>query len=253
MINKFGVQTFTVRKHLKTPSELKTTFLKLYEIGYTHFELARLDFNEANFEVLKALQKEKGLVYTTSQIEYKVIKNNFDFLMKFSNELNITSIEVSVIPIQRFFQKKQGMLLLAKELNELGRKTKEHGVNLLFHHHNFELVSMDDKLGIEHLMDNTDSSLVNFVADTYWLASSGYDPYTFINNHIDRIKGIHLRDSMLTSNLLFFKCNDTVIGIGSIDFRNIVNLDVDFFSVEQASPNPFVDLETSLNYLQNLE
>ncbi len=252
MINKFGVQTFTVRKHIQTPSDLKNTLIKLYEMGYSNFELARIKFDEANLKVLKELKKEYNITYSTSQIKYSLIQKDFDFLMKFSNELEIKYIEVAVIPMKSFFGKKSGMKALAKDLDELGKRTKEHGVNLLFHHHNFELIKMEDKLGIEHLIDNTNSEYVNFVADTYWLASSGFDPYTFINKYITRIKGIHLRDSKLVSTVLFFKCSDDVVGEGSVDFSKIVNLDVEFFSVEQDSQEPFTDLNKSLEHLNKL-
>ncbi len=251
--HKIGVQTFTVRKHIKSPESLRKTLMKLHKLGFTNFELARIKYNAQTLKVLRELKEELGLTYSTTQIPMNKIKSNFEFLMQFSNQLDIKYIEVSVIPLKNFFKKKVGILDLALELNQLGQKTQEHGVSLLYHHHNFELIKFEGKMSIEYLLENTDSKYVNFVADTYWLAKSGVSPYEFVANHQDRIKGVHIKDVLLVNQLLSFKYTDTTVGQGSVNFKQIINMDIDFFSIEIDTQNPFADLKSSLEHLTKLK
>jgi len=255
MIEKLGVQTFTVRNEIKTPDDIRKTFTRLNDIGYKRFELARMKYNQAELNVLKELKKEFDFEYVTCQIKMKTIIKNFDWLMKFSIELGIPTIEVSVIPISDFLKREKGMIELSGKLNELGQRTKKAGINLLFHHHNFELIKMGGKLGIDHLFENTDREFVNFVVDTYWLARSGFDPFSFVKKHEDRVKGIHLRDSEMFQKGFGFDYKDQVIGKGTINFdpfKNEILNNVDFYSVEQNSSDPIEDLKSGYNYLSHL-
>lgn len=257
MISKVGIQTFTIRKQIKTLEGLEST-LKFYsEQGIKNYELSRLNFSMEEMHVLKKLKFELGLTYTASQITLNKIIKDFDFLMDFSNALSIKYIEVSVIPLMSFIKKKKGIIKLSETLNKLGTRTKEHGVKLLFHHHNFELIKYDGELSFDILMDNTNKELVNFVCDSYWLARSGYNPAGFISERRDRVKGVHLRDNQFFCQLGKFKSSDTVIGEGTIDFKSIIEADrenkIDFYSIEQDTAIPQNDIIKSYNYLKNLK
>ncbi len=225
MIDKIGLQTFTIRNDIKTIVDMEGALRYYNGNGIKRFELARIKFNSEELELLKKLKSELSLSYIASQITLKRILKDFDYLMRFSKELGITYLEVSVIPTLSFLRKKKGIIDLSKKLNELGKRTKEHNVKLLYHHHNYELISYDDKLSLDILIDNTDSDLVNFVCDTYWLARSGYNPAKFIGDRINRIKGLHLRDSKFYHKWSKFDFTDTFIGDGTIDFAEIVKLD----------------------------
>lgn len=255
MLDRLGVQTFTIRKLIKNSVELRKTLTELGEMGYTHFELARMKYNREELAVLKELQERYHFTYVTCQIKMDVIIKRFDWLMEFSRELKIPTIEVSVIPLKSFLKKREGMLELAEELNALGSRTKEYGVELLYHHHNYELILMDDELGLIHLFNHTDPDLVNFVIDTYWLARSGFNPYSFIKEYEDRVRGVHLRDCNFYHKALSFKFRDEVVGRGSIDFKMFKSDKLEnilFFSVEQDSKNPIEDLKLSYIYLKEM-
>jgi sugar phosphate isomerase/epimerase len=254
MIKKVGVQTFTVREHTKSLKGIKETFIMLNEMGYKRFELAYLEFSNQTLELFKAMQEEYGFEYVTCQMTLSKIKNEFDFVIDFCEQLGIKTLEVSVIPAMSFLKKEKGLLELSNELNELGEKTSTYGITLLYHHHNYELFKMGDKLGIEHLFDHTDPKLVYFVIDTYWLARSGFNPGNFIDKHQSRIKGVHLRDCEMFYKMFSFKYKDQALGLGSVDFSflNKEYPSIEFYSVEQNTKTPFKDLKVSYDYLNNL-
>lgn len=256
MIEKVGIQTFTIRNDIKNPENFENALRFYAQKGIKNFELSRINFYKEELQVLLKLKEELGLNYTASQITMRKINQNFDFLMEFSNTLGIKFIEVSVIPFINFLWGKDGILDLAQKLNDMGRRTKEHGVGLLYHHHNYELIKYGDRLSFDILVDKTDPELVSFVCDTYWLARSGYSPAKFIEDRIKRVKGIHLRDSTLKYRRGMFVNTDEKLGSGTIDFESVIELDkynsIDFYSIEQDTDQPQKHIIESYNYLKSI-
>lgn len=256
MIDKIGIQTFTIRKLIQTPDKMKEKFLELNKFGIKNFELARISFSEDEMKMLKTLKDTHGIRYSVCQIKLKDIEKKIDWYINFAKTLDIEYLEVSVIPIKSFLQKKKGLLQLSKRLNTLGEKLLNEGIKLLYHHHHYELVNFDEKLGLELLMNHTDSNYLNFVVDTYWLTRGGFDPTHFIDKHHDRIKGVHLRDYDLKFKRGRFSITDATLGQGRINFKSLVKNDaewtIDFYSIEQATDTPMVDLKRSYEYIKNL-
>ncbi len=252
MIENVGVQLFTVRKYTRTPDALEATLRRLHDMGYSRFELARLLFSPEEMAVFKRLKEELGLVYTASQIKLKVIQKRLDWLIEFSKTLGIGYIEVSVIPAKAFLSGEKGLRALAAELNALGAQVMEHGISLLYHHHNFELIRLGDRLGIDILLAETDSRFLSLVADTYWLARSGIHPGDFMERRAERVRGIHLRDCQYRFGGLRFVFNDCAVGDGTVNFGFLARLSGRFMSVEQATEQPFEMLQRSRAALERL-
>ncbi len=256
MKDKIGIQTFTIRKGLKNLDDIEKTLSLYCEKGIKNFELSRITFSKEELILLKKLKEKYNITFFASQIPLKKIEDNLDFLLEFSNELNIKYLEVSVIPIMSFLKGKEGILKLCQRLNELGKKTKVKNVNLLYHHHNYELIQFEDYTYFKLLVENTNKDYVNFVCDTYWLGKSGYCPHGFIKKNINRIVGVHLRDNYFYFKRGKFVSKDTYLGNGTINFEEILKLDeesqIDFYSIEQDSEKPFEDIFKSYNYLLQL-
>ncbi|MBN2880370.1 MAG: TIM barrel protein [Clostridia bacterium] len=256
MLNKIGLQTFTIRKNIKSPDGLEKTLEFYLRMGINNFELSRIKFDEGVLNALSKLKETHGINYTACQITLKKIISNFDFLMEFCSKLDIHFIEVSVIPAGSFLAGRKGIVELAAKLNELGKKMEHRGVRLLYHHHNFELIKFGEDISFDLLMKSTDADYVNFVCDTYWLAKSGYNPAKFIEGRIDRIKGVHLRDNIFEFKRGKFISRDGALGDGTIDFAAILKNDwhrkIDFYSIEQDTKKPEEDILRSYNYIRKI-
>ncbi len=251
MLNKIGLQTFTIRNEIKDIQKLEKVLLFFKKQGICNFELSRIKFSEEELVVLKKLHDKKQLNFTAIQVPLHKIKKHFDWYVKFCSQLNIKYIEVSVIPTINFIQGEKGITSLAKTLNKLGKETKKHNINLLYHHHNFELINFGNILSIDKLLNETDEAYVNLVADTYWIAMAGLNPKQFLLKRKNRIKGVHLRDCKMVHKLGKFSLADTTIGKGNINFKEILSCDnelnVDFYSIEQNSENPLQDVKFAYN------
>jgi inosose dehydratase len=81
---------------------------------------------------------------------------------------------------------------LVEGLHTLGALAKEKNMKLVYHHHMGTGIQTTEE--IENLMRMTDPELVYLLYDTGHLVFSGEDPIYILENYIDRIKHVHLKD-----------------------------------------------------------
>ena len=121
--------------------------------------------------------------------------------------------------------------LLTSGLDKLGKKAREFGIRLTYHHHMGTGVQTNEE--IDRLMEETDADLVVLLYDTGHLVFSGEDPMVPLRKWFDRIRHVHLKDvraekrqRAIREKWSFLKGVlegvFTVPGDGMIDFRPIV-------------------------------
>src|SRR6185295_18263543 len=64
---------------------------------------------------------------------------------------------------------------LARTLNQIGRASRDQGLQLCYHNHDFEFQRFGDATGLGILFDETDPELVKAELDVYWAAFVGVD------------------------------------------------------------------------------
>jgi inosose dehydratase len=84
---------------------------------------------------------------------------------------------------------------LAEGLSRLGRRAREKGMTLTYHHHMGTGVQTAEE--IDRLLATTDPSLLFLLYDTGHLAFSGENPVTVLKKHIRRVRHVHLKDVRL--------------------------------------------------------
>jgi inosose dehydratase len=84
--------------------------------------------------------------------------------------------------------------ILAKNLNEVGKRTLEHGVKFAFHPHAWSIV--DRKAEVEMMLEMTDPKLVFLTLDTCHASIGGIDPVKFVREHYARIAHFHFKDTL---------------------------------------------------------
>jgi inosose dehydratase len=83
--------------------------------------------------------------------------------------------------------------ILAKNLNEVGKKTADAGIKFAFHPHAWTLVERQPELDM--MMELTDPKLVYLVLDTGHATLGGIDPVKCLRDYYTRIASIHLKDA----------------------------------------------------------
>jgi inosose dehydratase len=82
---------------------------------------------------------------------------------------------------------------LAKNLNEVGKRTADAGIRFAFHPHAWTLVERQPELDM--VMEMTDPRLVYLVLDTGHATLGGIDPVKCLRDYYSRIAAIHLKDA----------------------------------------------------------
>ena len=83
--------------------------------------------------------------------------------------------------------------ILARNLNEVGKRTAGAGIKFAFHPHAWTLVERQPELDM--MMEMTDPKLVYLVLDTGHATLGGIDPLRCLREHYSRIAAIHLKDA----------------------------------------------------------
>jgi len=84
--------------------------------------------------------------------------------------------------------------ILAKNLNEVGKRTLEHGVKFAFHPHAWTIV--ERKAEVDMILEMTDPKLVFVTLDTCHASVGGIEPATFARENWSRIAHFHFKDTL---------------------------------------------------------
>src|SRR5688500_2433689 len=84
--------------------------------------------------------------------------------------------------------------ILAKNLNEVGKRTLEHGVKFAFHPHAWTIV--ERKAEVDMILEMTDPTLVFLTLDTCHASVGGIAPAAFVRDHYSRIAHFHFKDTL---------------------------------------------------------
>jgi inosose dehydratase len=84
--------------------------------------------------------------------------------------------------------------ILARNLNEVGKRTLEHGVKFAVHPHAWTMIERRSE--IETILDLTDPKLVFLTLDTCHASVGGVEPAAFLRDHYSRIAHLHFKDTL---------------------------------------------------------
>ena len=84
--------------------------------------------------------------------------------------------------------------ILARNLNEVGKRTLVHGVKFAFHPHAWTM--MERKGEVEAILEATDPKLVFLTLDTCHASVGGMEPVAFVRDHYARIAHLHFKDTL---------------------------------------------------------
>ena len=83
--------------------------------------------------------------------------------------------------------------ILARNLNEVGKRTMDAGIKFAFHPHAWTLVERQPELDM--VMELTDPKYVYLVLDTGHATLGGIDPVKALRDYYSRVASIHLKDA----------------------------------------------------------
>lgn len=207
-----AVQLYSVRD--LTAKDFVGTLKRVAEIGYKHVELAGM--GNLGAAELRAALDDLGMQVVGSHIGIDRFESELDKVFLENQTLGNTRL---VIPW--LHESRRGSAAawveLARALNLIGARCKDHGFQLCYHNHAFEFQKFDGHTGFDLLFENSDPALVKAEVDAYWVKDAGYDPIAVISRLAGRVPLVHVKDMTADTPHTYAE-----IGEGVMDYTAIV-------------------------------
>lgn len=254
-----GLQLYSLRDTIG--DDVQSTIEKVAGVGFKEVETygysSENQFWGLSVPEFKKLLQDNGLTSPSGHygldkyLSKEGSKDDFAYTLDVANGLNqkyviipyiSDSLRTSIDDYKR----------MAEKLNEAGEMCKDAGLKLAYHNHAFEFEDYNGQNGFDVFLQNTDSDLVAFEMDIYWIVRAGKDPVELFQRHPGRFPLWHVKDMDKANNEL-----NTEIGSGTIDFQKIFNMAKEaggeHFIIEQENfdMDPYKSLSQSYNYIKS--
>lgn len=273
-----GVQMMMLREKVQEMG-ITETFKRVKEIGFSTVELSQIPMTEENVsEIKKCLEELDMKVCATSaaikslmpSIKMENLRDDFDKIVSDTKALNCKYIRVGMISFDCLGSKEK-IVEYTKELNEMGKRLKEEGLELYYHNHHVEFAKYDGEYIMDIMAKESDPKYLGFELDVHWLQRGGVNPLEWIKKLEGRIKIIHIKDYRIAQTIdlsggmeqimtnMALMVQFAEIGEGNLDIKAIIDLagetGVEHIFIEQDDTygkDPFESLEISARNLRAL-
>ncbi|WEK70140.1 MAG: sugar phosphate isomerase/epimerase [Candidatus Chryseobacterium colombiense] len=216
-----AIQLYTVRDFIS--NDMEKTFEKLAALGFTEFEIYGYDgtfFGKTAVEFKKILS-DNGLKVISSHHRTGITDHEDGTLLKNWNktldDLNTIGSEFAVCSyLPEAERTLENYQKLPETLEKAGQITKQNGIQLAYHNHDFEFLKKDEQHTFyDFILENTSSDLVKMELDLYWISKAGLDPLFYFEKYPKRFPLWHVKDMKAETK------DFAEIGNGTIDFKRI--------------------------------
>ena len=248
MIEKIGVQAYTVRDAMKTEEEIRESFRRLKALGYDEVQTAGCAVPHAVYGRLAA---EAGLTIVGTHEGFAALCGDPALAMENHRALDTTNIGTGSMPGYGT-ESLDGLRRFIREANAFAEAIYPHGFKFTYHNHSREFIRFGDKTVMEILAEELDPQKTSFVLDTYWVQYGGGDVRFWLEKLAGRIDILHLKDMAFANNAPYI----TEIGQGNLYWEGILKTaeatGVKSYVVEQdrCPGDPFDSLAISAAYLR---
>ncbi len=255
-VKNFGIQLYSVRNDMtKNP---KDTLKKLASYGYKYLEgyegSLGLFWGMSNIDFKKYLD-DLGLKMIASHCGETQKLESFNKKCDQAAEIEMDYLICPGLPrkLELDVFKRH-----AETFNKCGQIAKNNGIKFAYHNHAYSFEKREGVYLQDVLMKNTDSKLVDFEMDIYWVVVAGEDPIVWFDKHPNRFKYCHVKDYLKLSDSKSYE--SCTLGEGSIDFSNILShgkkKGLETFIVEQEAyrgTTPLQAAKDNVDYMLNLK
>ncbi|MGD1318404.1 sugar phosphate isomerase/epimerase family protein [Chryseobacterium sp. 2R14A] len=216
-----AIQLYTVRNAVS--KDVEKTLERLALLGFKNLEIYGYNgtfFGKKRTE-FKSILKNTGLKVISSHHrtgitdkENGTLLQNWDKTLEDLNFIGSKYAVCSYLPeAERTIENYQK---LPEVLENAGKLSKQNGIQLAYHNHDFEFLKIDDENNFyDFILKNTSSDLVKMELDLYWISKAGLNPLDYFEKYPKRFPLWHVKD--MKSGTKDF----TEIGNGTIDFKRI--------------------------------
>jgi len=263
-------QIYSAREQAE--KDLDSVLATLKSLGYDGVEFAGFYGNTA--EQISALLKKHSLIAISSHVPFSTIETDMAGTIAFHKAIGCKFIAIPYLD-DNTRPGAKGFAKTIAAIYQFGQMTKEAGITLLYHNHDFEFITMSEQYGLDFLYDAVPADLLKTEIDVCWVKYAGLVPADYIREYAGRCPVVHLKDYVGVKGgatpygLIGLdeeeKKGDIAfefrpVGHGSQDVKSILEAGIEsgaeWFVVEQDMPapgsTPLEDAKKSIETLKGL-
>ncbi len=200
MINRIRYASPTFLFRDKCPSQLKQIMVSLASVGFDGLELFGM-FGWSSDEIL-SFCTDSGLPIICDHIHYDEFSEDTMNVITRRTAVGAAFLTIDNIP-EHYLPGTKLFPNAVREIERIARACKQHGVQLLYHNHGYDLIKKVDGIPIlDIILDSTDSELLKFQPDLGWISLGGGDPKQYLEKYRSRCPVIHMKDYYASAPLL---------------------------------------------------
>ncbi|MDR0494467.1 MAG: sugar phosphate isomerase/epimerase [Treponema sp.] len=232
---KIGVQSFTVREHLKNEEEIESSLRKIKAMGFNLVQLSGL--GPCDTDRLAGWIKELELEVCGTHNPWLRIADHEELkkLIGEHRKLGCAHIGVGIMP-NVFPNSYEGYTDFIKQVNVICKIVKDGGMTFGYHNHELEFQKFNGQRAIDRLIEECPD--LYFIFDVFWAQAGGVSPSEYIDKLKGRVKIIHFKDFRVQGRNRQF----AELGEGNLDWNDIIPR-------SERSGIPYAVIEQDADYL----
>ena len=184
-----GYQMYSAREEAK--KDLKKICRELKAMGYDGVEFA--GFYGHSAEEIKEILAETGIAAVSDHVSAADLERDLFGVIAFHQAIGCRYIAIPSLGREER-PGEAGFAKMLCKMNRWGRVCKEAGIQLLYHNHDFEFVTVSGMYGLDFLFDAVDPELLKTEIDVCWVKYAGVDPAEYLRKYAGRAPLVHMKD-----------------------------------------------------------
>ena len=157
-----GVQTFTIRHQQK--KDLRQAYLPLAQLGIRDLEIARIHFDDKTGRRVREVTEELGIRVAAIQVKPRHVFGAVEDVVAFCNQTGCRRVVISMLPFSCILGSEKKFYDFVAKLDHLHAIYAAHGIELAYHHHNWEYVTLSNgKTRMHELLNLTKKIKLKFI------------------------------------------------------------------------------------------
>ena len=251
----YGVQLYMVRR--QAAKDLAGALRTIHEAGFAQVELSPQAYGHAPAE-LRRMVEDAGLEAVSGHFDYGDLESRLDY----AKELGLRYMVCSMVA-KELWGSIGGFAKAADVFNAVGKGARDRGMEFVLHNLDYEWRPVEGTTGWAVLMKRTNPALVKLELDCYWLAQAGRNPLEVLEQHMDRVVLLHLKDRVANAPTSFDteagSMHIAEMGKGSIDWpallrqAKVQGIQYAFMDQDETAGPVLASMRASRAYLRSLK
>jgi sugar phosphate isomerase/epimerase len=247
-----SIQLYTLR----SLEDLDRILDAVSEAGYRYVETVGFHLDDP--AKVRAKLDERGLKASSSHVSLAALREKPDAVVDACRTLGLTRLFMPAVPPEQRDMAADGWRSLGHEMGEMAVRFQQHGIQLGYHNHHWELKPKEgDKTALELIFEAAEGSPLTWEVDVAWLVRGGVEPEQWISRYRSRVTAAHVKD-IAPAGQNEDQDGWADVGSGELDWRALWRIcreaGAEWMVVEHDKPaDPLQTARASFAFLRNIE